>query len=74
MELHSKVQLKQYELIERLMKIKKLAALKQLDEILARLEMESRAIESEEAIEEGSVMSLDEFSRKSNEWLVSNTK
>ena len=56
------------------MKIKKLAALKQLDEILVRLEMESRAIESEEAIEEGSVMSLDEFSRKSNEWLVSNTK
>lgn len=74
MELHSKVQLKQYELIERLMKIKKLAALKQLDEILVRLEMESRAIESEEAIEEGSVMSLEEFSRKSNEWLVSNTK
>ncbi|MAC96675.1 MAG: hypothetical protein CMC96_14380 [Flavobacteriales bacterium] len=74
MELYSKVQLKQYELIERLMKIKKLAALKQLDEILVRLEMESRAIESEEAIEEGSVMSLDEFSRKSNEWLVSNTK
>ena len=73
MELHSKVQLKQYELIERLMKIKKLAALKQLDEILVRLEMESRAIESEEAIEEGSVMSLEEFSRKSNEWLVSNT-
>lgn len=74
MELHSKVQLKQYELIERLMKIKKLAALKQLDEILVRLEMESRAIESEEAIEEDSVMSLEEFSRKSNEWLVSNTK
>lgn len=74
MELHSKVQLKQYELIERLMKIKKLAALKQLDEILVRLEMESRAIESEEAIEEGNVMSLEEFSRKSNEWLVSNTK
>lgn len=74
MELHSKVQLKQYELIERLMKIKKLAALKQLDEILVRLEMESRAIESEEAIEEGNVMSLEEFSRKSNEWLVNNTK
>ena len=74
MELHSKVQLKQYELIERLKKIKKLAALKQLDEILVRLEMESRAIESEEAIEEGNVMSLEEFSRKSNEWLVSNTK
>lgn len=74
MGLQTDVQLKQFELIERMMKIKRLGALKQLDEILVRIEMESRAIESEEAIEEGNVISLEEFSRKSNEWLASNTK
>lgn len=74
MDLQADIQLKQYELINRLMKIKRIGALKQLDETLVRLEMESRAIESEEAIQEGKVMSLEEFSRKSNEWLTSNTK
>ena len=74
MGLQADIQLKQYELIHRLMKIKRPGALKQLDETLIRLEMEARAIESEEAIEEGKVMSLEEFSRKSNEWLTNNTK
>jgi len=74
MGLQTDIQLKQYELINRLMKIRRPGALKQLDETLIRLEMETRAIESEEAIEKDKVMSLEEFSRKSNEWLASNTK
>jgi len=74
MGIQADIQLKQYELINRLMKIRRPRALKQLDETLIRLEMESRAIESEEAIEKGKVMSLEEFSRKSDEWLTSNTK
>jgi hypothetical protein len=74
MNLQADIYLKQYELINRLMKIKRIGALNELDETLIRLEMESRAIESEEAIDSGEVLSLEEFSRKSNEWLESNTK
>ena len=74
MNLQADIQLKQYELINRLMKIRQIAALKQLDETLDRLEMEAGVIESEEAIEDGRVMSLEEFSRKSNEWLTNDTK
>jgi hypothetical protein len=74
MNLQADIHLKQYELINRLMKIKRIGALNELDETLIRLEMESRAIESEEAIDSGKVLTLEEFSRKSNEWLESNTK
>jgi hypothetical protein len=74
MDLQADIHLKQYELINRLMKIKRIGALNELDETLIRLEMESRAIESDEAIDSGKVLSLEEFSRKSNEWLESNTK
>ncbi len=74
MDLQIDIQLKKYELINRLMRIREIGALKQLDDTLIRLEMESRALESEEAIEEDKVMSLEEFSRKSTEWLTSNTK
>ena len=74
MDLEATIQLKQYELINRMMRIKQIGALNQLEDILVRLEMDSRAIESEKAIEEDDVMSLEEFSRKSNEWLLRNTK
>ena len=74
MDLQADIHLKQYELINRLMKIKRIGALNELDETLIRIEMESRAIESDEAIDSGKVLSLEEFSRKSNEWLESNTK
>ena len=74
MDLQADIQLKQYDLINRVMKIRSIVALKELEDILVRIEMDARAIESEEAIEKGEVMSLEEFSRKSNEWLASNTK
>ena len=51
MDLQADIHLKQYELINRLMKIKRIGALNELDETLIRLEMESRAIESDEAID-----------------------
>lgn len=74
MDLQVDIQLKQYELINRLMKIRSIGALKELEDILVRIEMDARAIESEEAIEAGEVMSLEEFSRKSNEWLAGGTR
>lgn len=74
MDLQTDIQLKQYELITRLMKIRSIIALRELEDILVRIEMDTRAVESEEAIEVGEVMSLEEFSRKSNEWLANDTR
>lgn len=74
MDLKVDIQLQQYDLINRLMKIKRVAALKELKDTLIRIEMESNAIDSEDAIDNGKVMSLEEFSRKGEEWLANNTE
>ena len=56
-------------LIERLMGVRKQETLAMVEEILTRAEMELRANESEEAIEKGNVVSLDEFTQKNQDWL-----
>lgn len=56
-------------LIERLMRVRSQETLKLVEEILIRADMESRAIESEKAIENGNVVSLDEFTQKNRDWL-----
>lgn len=73
MGLQANIDLKKYELINRIMKIRGIGLLNRLDESLIRLEMEARALESEEALANGETMSLEEFSQKSNEWLQTNT-
>ena len=56
-------------LIERLMRVRKQETLALVEDILVRAEMEARASESEEAIEKGDVVSLDEFTKKNQAWL-----
>ncbi len=56
-------------LIDRLMKVKEVSTLQRLEKLIIQAEMESRAEESLKAIDEGEVLSIDEFSKKNKQWL-----
>lgn len=56
-------------LIERLMRVRKQETLALVEDLLIRAEMESRAVESTEAIEKGDVVSLDKFTKNNQAWL-----
>jgi len=56
-------------LIERLMRVRSQAVLEQLDELLIRAEMESRAEESLKAIDTNDVVALDDFTQNNQSWL-----
>jgi len=56
-------------LIERLMRVRSQQTLAQVEEILIRAEMESRALESMAAIENKDIVTLDEFTQSNQTWL-----
>ena len=56
-------------LIARLMRVRNQETLALVEEMLIRAEMESRANESEEAIENGNVVSLEQFNKNNEAWL-----
>lgn len=60
---------KKLSLIERLMRVRKQEILEQLEELLIRAEMESRAEESLKSIENNDVVSLDDFTQNNQSWL-----
>ena len=60
---------KKLSLIERLMRVVNQETLEQVEELLVRVEMESRAKESLRAIEENDVVSLIDFGKKNQSWL-----
>lgn len=60
---------KKLSLIERLMRVGNQETLEQVEELLVRVEMESRAKESLRAIEENDVVSLIDFGKKNQSWL-----
>jgi len=60
---------KKLSLIERLMRVGNQETLEQVEELLVRVEMESRAKESLRAIEENDVVSLEDFGKKNQSWL-----
>lgn len=55
------------------MKVGNKETLDQVDEILSRAEMESRAHESVKAIDNGDVVTLKEFADKNKDWLRKRT-
>lgn len=57
------------ELIDRLMKISEASTLKKVEKLMIQVEMESRAEASMKAIDEGDVLSIDEF-KKENQQLL----
>lgn len=60
---------KKLRLIERLMRVRNQVILDQLEELLIRAEMESRADESLKAVEKDDVLSLDDFTQSNQAWL-----
>ena len=56
-------------LIERLMRVRSQVVLEQLDELLIRAEMESRAEESLKAIDNNDAMALDDFIQNNQSWI-----
>ena len=60
---------KKLSLIERLMRVGNQETLEQVEELLVRVEMESRAKESLRAIEENDVVSFEDFGKKNQSWL-----
>ena len=62
------IETKKLSLIERLMKVKRAVVLNELDEILQKAEMEARARESLKDIEEGNVISLEQFAKNNRAW------
>ncbi len=56
-------------LIDRLMKVKEVSTLQRLEKLITQAEMETRTEESLKAIDEGKVLSIDEFSKKNKQWL-----
>ncbi|MEQ8475698.1 hypothetical protein [Fulvivirga sp.] len=57
------------ELIDRLMKISEASTLKKVEKLMIQVEMESRAEASMKAIDEGDVLSIDEFKKENQQWL-----
>ncbi len=60
---------KKLSLIERLMRVRKQEILEQLEDLLIRAEMESRADESLKAIEKNDVVALDDFTKNNQSWI-----
>ena len=60
------------ELIERLMKVQKTSTLQRVDELITQAEIEARTKESIEAISNGEVSTLDEFSQANRKWAKGN--
>ena len=60
---------KKLSLIERLMRVSNQEILEQLEELLIRAEMESRADESLQAIENNDVVALDDFAKNNQSWI-----
>lgn len=56
-------------LIDRLMRMSDTSALEKLERLVIQIEMESRAEESLKAIDEGDVLSIDEFRNDNKQWL-----
>ena len=56
------------EIIDRLMKIDDVSALKRMEELITQAEMESRSEESLKAIEKGDVLSIDSFRADNEKW------
>ncbi len=61
-------------LIDRLMKMKNKVVLQKIEELIIQAEMESRAEESLDAINDGDVLSIQEFAEENKEWASRNTK
>ena len=55
-------------LIERLMKLQNESALRKVEKSIIQAEMEARAEESLEAINEGAVLTIDEFKKENRKW------
>lgn len=60
---------KKLNLIERLMRIERHETLREIEELLIRAEMQFRAEEALQAIENNNVIDLDTFANKNKEWL-----
>lgn len=60
---------KRQKLVDRLMKVDADKTLEKVEEILIAAEMEARAEESMQAIRDGNVVSLEQFSINTDEWL-----
>lgn len=60
---------KKLNLIERLIRIERHETLTEIEELLIRAEMQFRAKESLQAIEDNYVMDLDTYAKKNTEWL-----
>lgn len=60
---------KKQNLIDRLMKVGAEKTLDSVDAVLVQAEMVARAEESMEAIRKGNVISLEQFSKNTKEWL-----
>lgn len=63
---------KKLSLIGRLMMVRRQTTLEEVENILVRAEMESRAEESLEAIAKGDFVTLEEFSEGNSAWLRKN--
>lgn len=56
-------------LINRLMKVNEVSTLERMEKLITQVEIESRAEKSLKAINEGDVISMDEFSKENRQWL-----
>ena len=56
-------------LIDRLMKVHEVATLKRMEKLIIQAEMEARAEKSLQAIENGEVVTLKQFSNENRKWL-----
>lgn len=56
-------------LIDRLMKVQEVSTLQRMEKLIIRAEMESRSEKSLSAIEQGDVLSMNEFSKENRRWL-----
>ncbi len=63
------IAIKRQQLVDRLMKVDADKTLEKVEEILIAAEMEVRAEESMQAIQDGNVVSLEQFSINTDEWL-----
>lgn len=59
-------------LIERLIKVQKASTLERIEELIIQAEMESRADDSLVAIDNGDVVSLDQFRKENRQWVKKN--
>lgn len=57
-------------LIERLMRVENTSTLEKIEQLMIQAEMESRAEESLKAVEEGEVVSIDDFQKENRNWVA----